>query len=95
MFSQGETVLNPIFLILGVLFLILIIIRLRAVFFKKKSQNHYLGKSAWVILETCMSLSIPENLPKASLFRRISHFFTVLICLAQAVLLEGKSMMTR
>jgi len=48
----------------------------------------------WAILETWLSLSVPENLPKASLFRRIIHFLTVLICLAVAVLLFPKIIQT-
>ena len=46
--------------------------------------------SAWVLLETYMSFSIPENLPKTSVFRRIIHFLTVVICIAGAVFLFPK-----
>jgi len=46
--------------------------------------------SVWALLETCLSLSIPENLPRALIFRRIIHFLTVVICLAGAVFLFPK-----
>lgn len=48
----------------------------------------------WASLETCMSLSVPENLPKTSVFRRIIHFLTVLICLAGAAILFPKIIQT-
>ncbi len=38
MFRQAETILNPLFLALAVLFLIFISLRIRGVFFKKKSR---------------------------------------------------------
>jgi hypothetical protein len=137
MFKQGETILNPLFLALAVLFLVFISLRFRAVFFKKKRRIPIWKKetglafrisgvlkavslplmavgiiyflfiiiiftavlhayvktlfivifSAWALLETCMSLSIPENLLKTSVFRRILHFLTVVICMAGAVFL--------
>ncbi|MBN2437505.1 MAG: peptidoglycan DD-metalloendopeptidase family protein [Deltaproteobacteria bacterium] len=140
MFTQAETVLNPLFLTLTVLFLTFIGLRIRGVFFKKKSRTPIWKKetglsyriwgmvktvslpmmaagiiyflfivliftailhtyvktlfilifSAWVLLEICMSLSIPENLPRTPVFRRIIHFITVLVCLAGAVLLCPK-----
>jgi len=140
MFRQAETILNPLFLALTVLFLIFISLRIRGVFFKKKSRVPIWKKetgltyrisgalkalslllmaagiiyflfiiliftavlhayvktlfivifSAWAFLETYMSLSIPENLPKASVFRRSLHFLTVVICLAGAVFLFPK-----
>jgi len=140
MFKQGETILNPLFLVLAVLFLVFIGLRLRAIFFKKKSRiavwkkelgfiykisgtikavtlpltaagiiysifiiviftavlRPYLKTlfivvfSAWALLETYVSLSIPENLPKASVFRRIVHFVTIMICVAGAMFLFPK-----
>jgi hypothetical protein len=140
MFRQAETILNPLFLALAVLFFVLIGLRIRGIFLKKKPRisiwkketgltyrivgvlkalslllmaagilyflfiiliftavlHAYVKKllivifSAWALLETYMSLSIPENLPKASVFRRSLHFLTVVICIAGAVFLFPK-----
>jgi len=140
MFRQAETILNPLFLALAVLFFIFISLRIRGVFFKKKSRVPVWKKetgltyrisgvlkalslllmaagilyflfiiliftavlhayvktlfvvifSAWALLETFMSLSIPENLPETSVFRRSLHFLTVVICIAGAVFLFPK-----
>lgn len=144
MFKQGETILNPIFLTLAVLFFIFISLRIKGIFFKKKSRTtiwkretglnytipgiiktfslplmaagiiyylfiiviftavlHAYVKtifivifSVWALLETYLSLSIPENLPQASIFRRIIHFLTVVICLGGAVFLFPKIIQT-
>ncbi len=141
MFKQAETILNPLFLALAVLFFIFISLRIRGIFFKKKSrtpiwkkENGFIYKisgllkafslllmgagiiyflfiiliftavlhayvktlfivmfSAWALLESYMSLSIPENLPKTSVFRRSLHFLTVVICMAGAVFLFPKT----
>jgi len=140
MFRQAETILNPLFLALAVLFFVLIGLRIRGIFLKKKPRISIWKKetgltyrivgvlkalslllmaagilyflfiiliftavlhayvktllivifSAWALLETYMSLSIPENLPKASVFRRSLHFLTVVICIAGAVFLFPK-----
>jgi len=50
--------------------------------------------TVWALLETWLSLSIPENLPQASIFRRIIHFLTVVICMAGAVFLFPKIIKT-
>jgi len=144
MFKQAETILNPVILILGILFLILLIIRVRSVFIKKKLRTPIWKKelkciykitgylktisiplmaagiiyflfiiliftsvlypaiktffilvfSVWALLETYLSLSIPENLPRASIFRRIIHFLSVVICMAGAVFLFPKIIKT-
>ncbi len=144
MFNQAESILNPLFLTLAALFLVFITLRIRGIFFKKKSRTpvwkrktgltyrisgifkaislpliaagiiyflfiiliftavlHAYVKTifivvfiTWAILETFMAISVPENLPGTSLFRRIIHFVTVLICLAGAVFLFPKIIKT-
>lgn len=144
MFNQAESILNPLFLTLAALCLVFITLRIRGIFFKRKSRTpvwkretgltfkisaivktlslplmaagiiyflfviliftavlHAYVKTifivvftAWTILETFMSLSLPENLPGASVFRRIIHFVTVLICLVGAVFLFPKILQT-
>lgn len=144
MFNQAERILNPLFLLLPLLFLVFISLRIRGIFFKKKVRKPIWGKetrliyrisgilkalslpllaagiiyalfiiliftavlhayvktlfivifSAWVILETYMSLSISEKLSGASVFRRILYFLTVVICMAGAVFLFPKIIQT-
>lgn len=144
MFKQAEMILNPVFLILTLLFFFFICLRIRGMFFRKKPRTiiwkrksglsytipgilktislplmaagiiyflfiiliftavlypyiktfFILVFSAWAILETYMSLSIPKNLPRASIFRRIIHFLTVVICMAGAVFLFPKIIKT-
>jgi hypothetical protein len=140
MFRQAETMLNPLFLAMTVLFVISISLRIIGIFFKKKSRTPIWEKetrviyrisgilkvlslplmtagilyflfiiliftavlhayvktlfivtfSVWVLLETYMSFSIPENLPNTSIFRQSLHFLTVVICIAGAVFLFPK-----
>ena len=144
MFKQAETILNPLFLALAVLFLVFISLRIRGIFFMKKSRTPIWEKetgltykisgilkalslplmaagiiyalfvviiftailysyvktlfivlfSAWLLLEFILSFSIPEQLPKSSVFKRILHFTTVVICLAGAVFLFPKIIKT-
>jgi len=144
MFKQGEIILNPVFLSLTVLFFVFIGLRIRGIFFKKKSRTaiwkretglsytipgilkilslplmaagiiyflfivviftavlHAYVKtifilifSVWALLETYLSLSIPESLPRASILRRIIHFLTVAICMTGAVFLFPKIIKT-
>jgi hypothetical protein len=140
MFRQFETILTPVCLALGILFLTLIIIRIRAVFFKNKPRIPVWKKelgviyqisgpvkafslllmaagityfifimslpsaviriyaktlfilifSAWALLESYMSFSIPEKLPKASVFWRVVYFFTIMVCIVGAMYLFPK-----
>lgn len=144
MFKQAEILLNPVISILAFLFLVFVLIRIRAIYFKKKPRIPIWRKdlkpaykiggifkaialplmtagiiyylfiiliftavlfpfikaifvlvfSFWAILETYLSLSVPKNLPNASIFRRIIFYFTVLVCFAGAAFLFPKILRT-
>jgi len=74
----------------GIIYFLFIILPFTAVLYVWVKTLFIVIFSLWILLEIFMSLSIPERLPGASVFRRILHFSTVLICLAGAVFLFPK-----
>lgn len=78
----------------GIIYSIFIIVLFTAVLKPYVKTLFIVIFSVWAFLETYMSLSIPENLPKATVFRKIIHFLTVVICITGAVLLFPKIIQT-
>jgi len=78
----------------GIVYYLFIVLIFTAVLYSYVKTLFIILFITWAILESWLSLSIPENLPRASIFRRVIHFLTVVICMAGAVFLFPKIIKT-